>query len=43
MPEARVINCPECDSRIRISVRDSGEVTVLDSQKADPLEDLREL
>jgi len=22
LPETRVINCPECDSRIRVSVRD---------------------
>jgi len=43
MPETCVINCPECGSRIRVSVRDSGEVTVLGSQEADPLEDLRKV
>jgi len=43
MPRTRVINCPECGSRIRVSVRDDGGVTVLGSQEADPLEDLKEL
>jgi len=43
MPRTRVINCPECGSRIRVSVRNEGEVTVLGSQEADPLEGLREL
>jgi len=43
MPKTRVISCPECGSRIRVSVRDDGEVTVLGSQEANPLEDLREL
>jgi len=43
MPKTKVISCPECGSRIRVSVRDDGEVTVLGSQEANPLEDLREL
>jgi len=40
MPKTRVIDCPECSSKIRLSVRNNGEVTVLDSEELDPLEDL---
>jgi len=43
MPQTRVLTCPRCESRIRISVRDDGKVAVLDSERADPLEELREL
>jgi len=43
MPRTRVVNCPECGTRIRVSVRDDGEVTVLGSREADPLEDLRKV
>ena len=43
MPQTRVLTCPKCESRIRVSVRNNGEITVLDSERADPLEDLREL
>jgi len=41
MARTKVISCPECDASIRLSVRDSREVAVLGSEKADPLEDLR--
>jgi len=41
MAQTKVISCPECDASIRLSARDNGEVTVLGSEKADPLEDLR--
>jgi len=43
MSRTQVISCPECGTRIRVSVRDDGEVTVLGSREADPLEGLREL
>jgi len=43
MAQTKVISCPECDASVRLSVRDNGEVTVLGSEKADPLEDLKEL
>jgi len=43
MPKTKVVSCPECGSRIRVSVRDDGEVAVLGSREANPLEDLREL
>jgi len=43
MPKTQIINCPECESKIRLSVRDSGEVVVLGSEEVRPLEDLREL
>jgi len=40
MAKTRVIDCPECNSKIRLSVRSNGEVTALESERADPLEDL---
>jgi len=40
MPQTRVLTCPRCESHIRISVRDDGEIAVLDSEELDPLEDL---
>jgi len=40
MPKTQVIECVECGAKMRLSVRDSGEVTVLESEEADPLEDL---
>jgi len=45
MPKTRVINCPECDSKIRVSVRDDGEIVVLGSEKREysPLEELRKV
>jgi len=43
MAKTQVISCPECNSRLRVSVRDDKEVTVLDSDETDPLEELREL
>jgi len=43
MAQTQVISCPRCKSRIRVSVRDDGEVTVLGSEEVDPLEDLREI
>jgi len=38
--KTQVIDCPECNSKIRLSVRNNGEVTVLESEEANPLEDL---
>jgi len=43
MAQIKVISCPECDASIRLSVRNNGEVTVLGSEKADPLENLKGL
>jgi len=43
MPQTRVLTCPRCESHIRISVRNDGEIAVLDSEEADPPEELREL
>jgi len=43
MPQTRVLTCPRCESRIRISVRDNGEITVLDSEESEPLEEIPEL
>jgi len=43
MPQTRVLTCPRCESRIRISVRDNGEITVLDSKESEPLEEIPEL
>jgi len=43
MPETQVLTCPECGSKVRISIRNGGEATVLDSERADPLEELGEL
>lgn len=40
MPETQVLTCPECGSKVRISVRDDGEITVLDSEELNPLEEL---
>jgi len=42
MPRTQVIKC-ECGRRIRLSVRDSGKVTVLGTEKEEysPLEELR--
>jgi len=44
MPRTQVIKC-ECGRRIRLSVRDDGEVTVLGSEKEEysPLEQLRKV
>jgi len=43
MPQTRIIDCPECKSKIRLSVRNDGEVIVLGSEKREysPLEELR--
>ena len=43
MPETQIVECAECGAKIRLSVRDDGEVTVLDVEEANPLEGLREL
>nr|QBN22523.1 hypothetical protein [uncultured archaeon] len=40
MPGTQVLTCPECGSKVRISVRDDGEITVLDSEELNPLEEL---
>jgi len=40
MSQTQVLTCPRCESRIRISVRDDGKIAVLDSERADPLEEL---
>jgi len=44
MPRTKVIRC-ECGRRIRLSIRDGGEVTVLGSEKEEysPLEELRKV
>jgi len=35
-PETQVLDCPKCGTKIRISVRDSGEVSVLGYKEPDP-------
>jgi len=44
MPKTQVIEC-ECGRRIRLSIRDNGEVVVLGSEKRQysPLEELRKV
>jgi len=44
MPRIQVIKC-ECGRRIRVSVRDDGEITILGSEKEEysPLEELRKV
>jgi len=41
--KTRVIDCPECNSKIRLSVRNNGEVTVLDSEESEALEEIPKL
>jgi len=43
MARIQVVDCPNCKSRIRLSVYDDGEVIVLGSEEVDPLDELREL
>jgi len=43
LPETQVIDCPECGAKVCLSVRNSGEIVILDSEEPDPLEELREL
>jgi len=44
MPRTQIIKC-KCGRRIRLSVRDDGEITVLGSEKEEysPLEELRKV
>jgi len=43
MAKTQVIDCPECSSKIRLSVRNNGEVTVLESEESEPLEEIPKL
>jgi len=41
----QIIECPKCGSKVRLSVRDDGEATVLGSERKrySPLEELRKV